>query len=129
MNLQLIQDEGHRNPMQVHELEQRMHGWLSTEYEAVLFESDSGALAYALYCLNEDFIHLRQFFVDRNLRRRGIGREGVRILIEEVWPPDKRITVSALIHNEQAVQFWRKVGFLDYSLSLERHPVGIRKSA
>ena len=38
LNHQLIQDEGHRNRMTVPELQRRMTEWLSSEYQAVLFE-------------------------------------------------------------------------------------------
>jgi hypothetical protein len=41
LNHQLIRDEGHRNPMTVPELENRMRGWLSTDYEAIIFEDGS----------------------------------------------------------------------------------------
>lgn len=37
-NRQLIQDEGHRNPMTVAELQARIQGWLAGEYRAVVFE-------------------------------------------------------------------------------------------
>src|ERR1022692_19586 len=36
LNHQLIRDEGHRNKMTVPELEQRMKGWLASEYAVVL---------------------------------------------------------------------------------------------
>lgn len=122
MNLQLIQDERHRNPMSADELAQRMRGWLSGDYEAVIFENDAGVVAYALHHPQDDFIYLRQFFVDRAMRRRGVGREAVGILREEVWPRDRRIVVTALTHNETAITFWRAVGFADYCLSLEILP-------
>ncbi len=41
MNLQLIQDEGHRNPMTQAELEQRIQGWLTGAYEALIIQDDS----------------------------------------------------------------------------------------
>ena len=44
MNQQLIRDEKSRNPMTLVELEQRMAGWLSAEWEAVIF-SDEGKFA------------------------------------------------------------------------------------
>jgi len=37
LNHQLIRDEGRRNLMTVPELEQRMRGWLTGEYRAVIF--------------------------------------------------------------------------------------------
>ena len=41
LNSQLIRDEGHRNPMTIAQLEERMRGWLTSgEYRAVLFEEN-----------------------------------------------------------------------------------------
>ncbi len=48
-NHQLIQDEGHRNPMTVKELRQRMKDWLAGEYQAIIFIHDAEPKAYALY--------------------------------------------------------------------------------
>ena len=74
LNHQLIRDEGHRNKMTVPELEQRMKGWLASEYAAMLFENDGEVVAYALYREQPEEIYLRQLFVVRNRRRKGIGR-------------------------------------------------------
>ena len=80
LNHQLIRDEGHRNKMTVPELEQRMKGWLASEYAAMLFENDGEVVAYALYREQPEEIYLRQLFVARNRRRKGVGREAVKIL-------------------------------------------------
>ena len=61
LNHQLIQDEGHRNPMTVPELQERMRGWLAAEYAAVLFENETEVVAYALYREEPELIYLRQF--------------------------------------------------------------------
>mgnify|MGYP003378435282 CR=1 FL=1 len=37
LNHALIQDEGHRNPMTLTELEERMAEWLTQEYCALIF--------------------------------------------------------------------------------------------
>ena len=121
LNHQLIRDEGHRNPMTVPELAERMSKWLDTGYTAVLFQIDE-IVAYALYRNSGDSIYLRQFFVHRNHRRKGIGQRAMKILFQEVWPKDKPITVEVLIHNSAAINFWRNVGFTDYSLALEKMP-------
>ena len=63
LNHQLIQDEGHRNRMTVPELEQRMKGWLSGEYRAVLFKEGNEVVAYALFREQPEEIYLRQLFV------------------------------------------------------------------
>ena len=124
LNHQLIRDEGHRNPMTVPELEERMRGWLTTAaYEAVVFETESGVVAYALYRWRQgEGIYLRQFFVIRERRRCGIGRAAIKILRERVWPRDERLLVEVLWHNTPGIQFWQAVGFEAYSLALKILP-------
>lgn len=126
MNLQLIRDEGHRNPMTVAELERRMRDWLvAGEYTAVIFEQEARPLAYALYCTQADSsLYLRQFFVAREHRRKGIGRGAVELLFSDVWPPGSRVKIQVLCHNEPARRFWSALGFLDYAVSLERVSTG-----
>jgi GNAT superfamily N-acetyltransferase len=119
LNHQLIRDEGHRNRMTVPELEQRMRGWLSGEYRAVIYEDGKEVVAYGLYREQPEEIYLRQLFVVRNRRRQGIGRSAVQILRSQVWPKDKRLTVDVLVANQSGVAFWRSVGYTDYALSLE----------
>jgi predicted acetyltransferase len=122
LNHQLIRDEGHRNKMPVPELEQRMRGWLSTDYSAVIFEMDGEFVAHALYWEQPGEIYLRQLFVVRNRRRKGIGSEAVKILRTKIWPANRRLTVAVLVQNTAAVAFWRAVGYKDYCLTLEILP-------
>ena len=122
LNHQLIRDEGHRNPMTVPELEQRMKGWLASEYAAMLFDNDAEVVAYALYREEPEEIYLRQLFVMRNRRRQGIGRQAMEILRTRIWPKHKRLTVEVLVRNTAAIAFWRAAGYEDYSLILEILP-------
>lgn len=122
LNHQLIQDEGHRNPMTVQELEQRMRDWLSSEYRAVIYEDDGEIIAYALFREQAQEIYLRQLFVVRHHRSQGVGRQAVEMLQTQIWPKTKRLTVEVLAANERAVNFWRSVGYTDYALSLEIVP-------
>ena len=123
LNHQLIRDEGHRNRMTVPELEQRMRGWLASEYAAVTFVDGKEVVAYALYREQAEEIYLRQLFVVRNRRRQGIGRQAVEILRSKIWPANKRLTVEVLVYNTAAIAFWRAVGYKDYCLTLEILPV------
>jgi ribosomal protein S18 acetylase RimI-like enzyme len=122
LNHQLIHDEGHRNPMTVPKLEQRMRGWLASEYAAVIFEKGAEMVAYALYREQPEEIYLRQLFVARNQRRRGIGRQALEILRTKFWPGNKRLTVDVLVQNTVAIAFWRAAGYKDDSLTLEMLP-------
>ena len=127
LNHQLIRDEGHRNRMTVHELEQRMKNWLAGEYAAILFEIADEVVAYALYREQPEEIYLRQLFVVRQQRRKGIGRQAFDILRSKIWPNNKRLMVEVLVQNEGAAAFWRAMGFRDYCLSLEIMPAAINK--
>lgn len=123
LNHQLLQDEGHRNrTMSIPELEQRMKGWLASEYAAVIFEDSGEVVAYALYREQQEEIYLRQLFVVRHQRRRGFGRNAIEILHTKVWSVNKRLTVDGLAHNTAAIAFWRAVGYKDYCLTLEILP-------
>ena len=123
LNHQLIHDEGHRNLMDVDQLEYRMRGWLSSgEYRAVIFVQEDTPVAYALYREDPDEIYLRQFFVARTRRRHGIGRNAMQSLLSDIWPRTKRRTVSVLVHNTSGVAFWRAIGYQDYALTLEIMP-------
>jgi len=120
LNKQLIDDEGHRNRMTLPELEQRMAGWIGGGgYEAVLFERDGMSVGYALFRREPEHIYLRQFFVCRDVRRQGIGRRAVEWLQQNKWRDAPRVRLDVLMANEQAIEFWRAVGFRDYCLTME----------
>lgn len=121
-NHQLIRDEGHRNPMTIAQLRDRMRQWLAGDYTAVIFAKDGESVAYALFRENEDEIYLRQLFVKRENRHQGIGKEAVRILKEEIWKKSKRLTVDVLSDNKAGIAFWHSVGYKDYCLTLEIMP-------
>jgi predicted acetyltransferase len=119
MNQDLIEDERHRNQMTLAELETRMRTMLEGGYTATLFEFDAQVVAYALWTENPDWVYLRQFFVARGYRRRGVGRQAIRLLADLVWPANTRVRVNVLIGNRPALEFWRAVGFADYLITLE----------
>ena len=127
-NQQLIADEGHDNTMSLDQLESRMMTWLAGEYRALVFEervapaSSPEPVAYALIRDTPEWIHLRQFFVARDHRRRGIGARAVALLRERVFETDKPVIVEAMTWNHAALSFWRAVGFADRYVGLESRP-------
>jgi len=123
MNRELFEDEGHRNRFKpISWLEHQMRGFLTGEYDAAVFEMDGKTVAYALYIDEGDHIYLRQFFVCRDRRRRGIGREAIETLRKRIWPRDRPVTVGVLIENRVGYAFWKAVGFKGYSMELEMPP-------
>ncbi|MCX5661017.1 MAG: GNAT family N-acetyltransferase [Planctomycetota bacterium] len=120
MNHRLIRDEGHRNPMTAAQLEDRMRGWLASEYQAVVFEDARGPAGYTLFKREPEWVYLRQFFVEPERRRQGIGRAAIQWLLTHAWPGDRRIRLDVLVGNPAGVAFWRSVGFADYCVTMER---------
>jgi ribosomal protein S18 acetylase RimI-like enzyme len=126
MNRQLTEDEQHRNRFRDQEwFAQRMRSFLSGEYQAVLFEWQGRPAAYALYRPDgEESIYLRQIFVARDCRRRGIARQAIAILREHYWPKEKRIAVDVLAGNAAAIALYKAVGFRDYAVQMEMSASG-----
>jgi predicted acetyltransferase len=120
LNLQLIRDEQHSNPMSVAELERRMRAWLVRAYSAVLFLSEGTVVGYALYRTDNAGIFLRQFLIRRDERRKGFGRAAMELLFRRVWPAGATVTLEALCANQTAIDFWRAMEFDVYALTLRR---------
>lgn len=122
LNHLLIRDEGHRNPMDVDALVERMRAWLSDDgYEALLGFDGDDLVAYVLWRDEPDCVYLRQIFVQREHRRQGVARH-LMLSVFERWP-DKRLTVDVLAGNARALAFWRRMGYRDYAVMLERLPL------
>jgi len=117
-NRELIEDQGSDNPMTVAQLEARMQRWLAGPYRAVLFEVADGPAGYALFQIDEDGVHLRQLLVPRALRRRGVGRAAVRLLLDEVFPRGARVWLQVLEQNESGLAFWSALGFRPHARTL-----------
>lgn len=133
MNKQLIEDEGHRNPMSVPELTQRMRGWLDSGWNADIFmQSDTQAnesiIGYALYQHRKDeffpdqsVVYLRQFLIERERRDQGFGRRALQELLRGRFPSRCTIIVDVLTTNERGMGFWRQMGFQPYSMTLKAY--------
>ena len=122
MNQGLIRDEGHRNLMNLAELEQRMRLWLEADYWAMIFTEGDLPVGYALYREEPEYFYLRQFFIAETHRRRGHGRAAIAWLCRNVWQ-GRPIRVEALAGNAAGVAFWRSLGFGEYSVTFEKTDV------
>ena len=120
LNLRLIRDEGHRNPMGVAALRNRMKRWLRAEHRAVLIEADGRVVGYFLYRREPEYWYVRHFFIDRTYRRLGLGRTAFRKIRRVYWKRPIRIRIEALALNRRGIQFWKALGFAPYALTMER---------
>jgi len=118
MNRHLINDEGHRNPMTIAELNCRMKSWLSKEYTAIICKLGSEVMGYVLWRKDEEYIYIRQFFIVARFRRKGIGQQFFVLLQKHVWE-SKTLRLEVLVENTQGLNFWRSLGFDEYCITLE----------
>lgn len=128
MNRALIEDEGHRNPMTLDQLEDRARGFLaSPDWHVEMIEQDGRVAGYATWRWEDDIaepsgqrIYLRQFFIAREARGGGLGRRAFALLMRERFPPDARILLEVLHSNPNVQAFWARMGFSPYAIHLER---------
>ncbi len=110
LNQELIEDEQHPNPMCIAQLTERMRTWLTTDYICYMAKEKGSIVAYCLYRDDESHYYMRQLYVDRVHRRKGIATRLLDWLYENVWT-DKKVRLDVLAHNEDAVAFYQRYGF------------------
>ena len=126
MNQQLIEDEASRNSMSLSELESRMKNWLDGEWQAVVIEQNGEPVGYILFQFRSDeyqpseaTVYVRQFFVGREHRSRGIGRWAFDIVSETYFPNVSSVILDVLETNPRALRFWKSLGFQLYCTTLK----------
>ena len=119
LNKYLIEDERHPNPMNIAELTERMKAWLATDYICYVAKQNEGIVAYCLYRDDGEHYYMRQLYVDRAHRRKGIATQLLDWLYENVWT-DKKVRLDVLAHNEDAVAFYKNYGFRIGVFRMER---------
>ena len=119
LNKHLIEDEGHPNPMNLRQLAQRMTGWLQSQYTCYLGSEGGIIVAYCLYRNDGEHYYMRQLFVARGHRRRGIATKLLNWMYKNIWA-DKKVRLDVLAYNEEAVAFYRAFGFRVGCLRMEK---------
>lgn len=114
LNKELIEDEGHDNPMSIEELKTRMEDFISGEYRAVYFIEGQEIIGYALVKTTSTPYYLRQFFICREHRRKGYGQQAFTKLLENL--DVETIDLEVLHWNHTGIAFWEKLGFTPRSV-------------
>lgn len=138
LNLQLIQDEGSRSPMNLAALEERMRNWITgSEWQVRVFvgasdptAAEAAIVGYAVYRVRPDeyfpdqqAVYLRQMVIDRGQRGQGIGRAAFDLLRRTCFPSPSTISVDVLHSNPRGLRFWQSCGFNPYLSNLTMdHP-------
>lgn len=130
MNQRLIEDESSRNPMDGAQLKQRFRLWLNAPWGVELFhagEDGKDTVGYCVYRTQRDayrpgqpVVYIRQFYIERERRRQGIGRQAFILLRTTRFPAGADITLEVLARNERGQAFWGSLGFGAYSVTMKR---------
>jgi GNAT superfamily N-acetyltransferase len=116
---ELVRDGSYPNSIPPAQGPERMAAWLRSDFRAVIFEVDGSNAGYALYRVELEHVHLWQLFVRREFRRRGIGRQAIEWLWRDSWQGIARLRIDVFVGNTVGDQFWRAVGFVPYSITME----------
>ena len=133
MNERLIEDEGSRNPMSAEQLRQRMQGWLVGEWKIDLFVEGDAVVGYAVYQFRQDeylphqtFVYLRQLYIERDQRSRGLGSRAFQLLTQTRIPTDCPIVIDVLTTNPKGARFWSYLGFHPYCTTMHFNSANLR---
>jgi hypothetical protein len=133
MNKHLIEDEGSRNPMSVEQLRQRMQEWLDADWKVDLFVENDAVVGYAVYQFRQDeylldktIVYLRQMFIERTKRSRGLGNRAFELLTQTRIPTDCSIVIDVLATNPKGAKFWSQVGFQPYCTTMHFNSANLR---
>lgn len=110
LNMRLIEDERHPNPMNTTQLAERMKDWLSTYYICYVAKQHGDIFGYCLYRNEGGYYYIRQLYVNRTHRRKGIATQLLDWLYANVWT-DKKVRLDVLAYNEDAIAFYKRYGF------------------
>jgi ribosomal protein S18 acetylase RimI-like enzyme len=122
INQELIRHEWDGVNKEFRYLEKRLEQWIGDpSYSATIFERGGRVVAYALIRLFNDESYIRHFYVEPEMRRAGIGKAVCKKLLEDVLPTGMRVSLHVLAVNSEGAEFWRSMGFRDYSIEMERY--------
>ena len=116
LNRMLIEDEKADSTMTVAQLERRMKGFLASGYQAYFFMADTNRVGYALVDIAKTPLYLRHFFICRDSRRKGHGREAFFALLAHL--DVREMDLDVFLWNHRGIAFWKSLGFLPRSFSM-----------
>lgn len=94
------------------------YGW---SFQALLISVEGRSVGYILYQLHpptpdirgsKDSIYIRQFYIIRNARRFGYGKNAIELLTQQVLNRDQSLHLDVKATNATGKEFWESLGFV-----------------
>lgn len=127
LNKQLIEDEKSNNAMSIKELEERMHEFITTEYDAYFFIKQEAVVGYALVKNKCNPLYLRQFLIRREYRKNHYGTQAFQSLMK--YFNVNTIDIEVLPWNETGIRFWESLGFRELSRYMRLEETQVKENA
>ena len=109
LNQELIEDEKAETDLNLNQLRERMEGFLHSGYRAFLFGVAGKTVGYALCDMSRAPLYLRQFYICRDERRKGYGRQAFQALL--CWLGIHEVDIDVYAWNTTGRAFWKALGF------------------
>ena len=134
MNDRLVEDQGSENPFSVSDLEDRFKTWLeSEEWQIDVIKESDSIVGYAVYQQRSDYyvedqtvVYLRQFYIERQHRGRGLGTRAYPQLVADRFPEGLEVSLDVVSTNPRGQSFWSKFGFDAYFTEMKLKPNDLR---
>ena len=108
MNKDSIEDEDPESNLSLPHLEERIRSYIKSEYKAFFFLVDDKIIGFALCSKSSTPVYMRQFFISRDERRKGYGKEAFELLLKHLGIKESDIDVYAW--NDSSIRFWKSLG-------------------
>lgn len=92
-------------------MRKQMARWLDADHRGYCFVVDGTIVGYALVEMGKTPLYLRHFFIRREFRRRGHGKEAFGALL--AYLETDTIDLDVFVWNERGRAFWRSLGLAD----------------
>ena len=76
------------------------------------------------YYPDQQVVYVRQFYIEREHRRRGLGRAAFHPLMQTRFPKGHAVTLDVVATNPAGQHFWLKLGFAPYFIAMKRQESG-----
>jgi RimJ/RimL family protein N-acetyltransferase len=111
---ELLEDESFDIPRTADELREGMAGHLSAGEAAFLFMAEDRVVGYALIIVKSSPPYIHHFYICRDARRYGYGKEAFYALLDTL--NTDQIDLDVLVWNERGQAFWSSLGFQPRSM-------------
>lgn len=111
---ELLEDESFDGLRTLDELRDGMASHLGAGEVAFLFMAEDRVVGYALIVVTKSLPYIHHFYICRDARRHGFGKEAFYVLLDTL--KTDRIDLDVFVWNERGRAFWSSLGFVPRSI-------------